>query len=106
MDLNKGYTGSFNTAQLFPDHSSSSPPPILFPTTLDPEIRIEITDPMVTGTVGGNATDGQAQQVVRTCTVTVTAYGETLPSGTVYGGAALEVGRSRISFLSYNDNCQ
>jgi hypothetical protein len=80
--------------------------PVLAPTTFDAEIRVEVTDPVAGSTILTNATAGQAQQTVRACTVTVTTYGETLPQSGTYGAAGLEVGRARITFLSYGNNCQ
>src|SRR5262249_44603848 len=109
-DLNSPFSVAFQGNGLFADHTATAP--AFFPTTLDPEIRIELTDPMVTSTLAGNAVDGQGQQVARTCSMAVTTYGETLPtvsgagSAGIYGTAGLEVGRARISFLSFNDNCK
>jgi hypothetical protein len=96
FDINQTFSGSYNTATLFNS--------TLYPTTLNPEIRVEITDPMITAPIGGFTVDGSA--TARACAVTVTTYGETLPSSGSFGGVGLEVGRARVSFTSNNSNCR
>jgi hypothetical protein len=72
----------------------------LYPTTYNPEIRIEITDPMRLRGLAGQ----QLNSTFAPCTVTVTTYGETLPS-TGFSGAGLEVGRAKVTFLALGANC-
>jgi hypothetical protein len=103
---------NFNTAANFScaPPSAACPPPspnrVLSPAMVDPELRVEVTDMFAGATLNKNATGGQQLVVYRPCTVTVTTYGETLPTSGYFGGAGLEVGRARVTFLSSNNNCR